>query len=66
MRYHDFETMPIIIEVRDIADTLQIGRNRAYDLIHSGEIRAVKVGNHYRIPRAAFVQFLMGNSEEAA
>ena len=44
MRYHDFETMPIIIEVRDIADTLQIGRNRAYDLIHSGEIRAVKVG----------------------
>ena len=46
MRYFNFDSMPLVLEVSDIADTLKIGKNKAYELINSGEIKAVKIGNH--------------------
>ena len=64
MIYYDFDSMPLVIYVNDIADTLRIGRNVAYELIHSGQIRAVKVGNQYRIPRDSFIEFLNGKKDE--
>ena len=51
MTYKNFESMPFVLRVEDIADTLAIGRNKAYSLITSGKIKALKLGNHYRIPR---------------
>ncbi|OUQ76170.1 hypothetical protein B5E43_12340 [Flavonifractor sp. An100] len=50
--------MPFVLTVGDIADTLAIGRNKAYDLVNSGRIKALKLGNHYRIPRENFISFL--------
>ena len=58
MKFSKIEDMPMVLCVEDIADTLQIGRNKAYNLVNSGMIRALKVGNHYRIPRDAFQAFL--------
>ena len=58
MIYSNFETMPMVIEVSDIADTLNIGRNKAYELINSGAIPALKVGHQYRIPRDSFIKFI--------
>ena len=59
MKYTDFSTMPIVLSVEDIADTLAIGRNKAYILVNSGQIKSLKVGHHYRIPRDAFIEFIM-------
>ena len=47
------------------ADTLMIGRNKAYDLVKSGQVKALRLGNHYRIPRDAFLKFLKGESVSA-
>ncbi|WP_206407000.1 helix-turn-helix domain-containing protein [Flavonifractor sp. An100] len=58
MTYKNFESMPFVLTVGDIADTLAIGRNKAYDLVNSGRIKALKLGNHYRIPRENFISFL--------
>ncbi len=58
MEYKDFNSMPMVLNVIDIAETLNIGRNKAYALITSGAIKALRVGNHYRIPREAFIEFL--------
>lgn len=60
MIYRNFESMPLILDVRDIADTLQIGRNKAYELIANGDIKAIKIGNHYRVLRDSFIEFLKG------
>ena len=60
MKYRNFDTMPLMIRVADIADTLQIGRNRAYELIKEGKIRAIKIGKQYRIPRDSFIAFVKG------
>lgn len=65
MTYNDFDKMPLVIGVVDIADTLNIGRNKAYELVNTGVIKALKVGNQYRIPRQAFIEFLRGEPQSA-
>ena len=62
MIYHNFESMPLVLDVSDVADTLKIGRNKAYQLINSGAIKAIKVGNHYKVLRDSFVTFLRGGA----
>ncbi len=64
MVYYTFDSMPLVLEVRDIADTLRIGRNRAYELVNSGKIKAVKVGNLYRVSRDSFISFINGETED--
>lgn len=49
MKYQDFSEFPMVLSVDDIADTLAIGKNKAYGLVSSGRIRSLRLGNHYRI-----------------
>ncbi len=63
MTYKNFETMPFVLDVADIADTLKIGRNKAYELVNKGQIKALKVGNQYRIPRDSFISFIKGEAQ---
>lgn len=65
MVYNTFEAMPLVLSVEDIADTLAIGKNKAYCLVNSGEIEALKIGQHYRIPRDAFIAFLKRETKSA-
>ncbi len=60
MIYRNFESMPLVLDVVDISDTLKIGRNKAYELIANGDIKAIKIGNHYRVLRDSFIEFLKG------
>ena len=62
--YRDFESIPFVINVIDVADTLKIGRNAAYSLINTGQIKAIKIGKQYRIPRDSFIAFLKGESNQ--
>ena len=65
MTYNSFDSMPLVLNVEDIADTLAIGRNKAYSLVKSGEIKALKLGQHYRIPREAFIEFIKRDDKSA-
>jgi excisionase family DNA binding protein len=65
MEYRDFSTMPLVLSVEDIADTLAIGRNKAYTLVNTGVIKALKIGQHYRIPRDNFIEFVKAGTEIA-
>ena len=65
MVYKHFEDMPMVLSVEDIADSLAIGRNKAYLLVNSGEIKSLKIGTHYRIPRESFIAFLKKGLETA-
>ncbi len=65
MVYRSTEDMPLVLNVEDIADTLMIGRNKAYNLVNSGKIKALRIGNHYRIPRDSFIAFLKGERPSA-
>lgn len=54
MIYKNFDTMPLVLSVEDIADTLAIGRHKAYALVNTGTIKTLKIGQHYRIPQEKF------------
>jgi excisionase family DNA binding protein len=50
---------PDVLTVPEAAAILRIGRNRAYELVRSGELRSVRFGNRtIRIPKPVLVEFL--------
>ena len=65
MVYNNFDAMPLVLSVEDIADTLAIGRNKAYALVNTGAIKALKIGQHYRIPRDEFIEFVKNGAQSA-
>ena len=46
--YHSLEELPLVLRVDDLMPVLGIGRNSAYELVRSGQIRSIKVGTQYR------------------
>lgn len=46
------------ITVQQLAEILQISLTTAYALIHSGRVRAAKIGGQYRIPADALEELL--------
>ncbi len=51
---------PQVLMVRDLMPILKISHNTAYALVRSGQIRSVRIGNTYRIPRDAVDECLKG------
>ena len=56
--YRSFDDLPLTLRVEDLMPILGIGRNTAYELIRSGQIRSVRIGRQIRIPREALLEFL--------
>ena len=44
-KYRDLHELPMILRVEDLMPLLGIGRNTAYELIRSGQIRSVRSGS---------------------
>ena len=57
-KYHSFDDLPLTLRVEELMPILGIGRNTAYELIRSGQIRSIRIGRCYRIPRDAVIEFL--------
>ena len=49
-----------VLDIEDIMDVLKIGRNSAYKLINSGEIKSIRVGRKIRIPKGFLLDYLYG------
>ena len=56
------EDLPMVLRVEDLMPILGIGRSNAYALVRSGQVRSVKIGHQFRIPREAIQEFLDGAS----
>ena len=52
------ETLPVTLRVEELMPILGIGRNTAYELVRSGQIKSVHVGRQIRVPKAAVIEFL--------
>ena len=51
--------LPLVLTVDELArDVLRADRKTAYQLVHTGAIRSVKLGRAIRIPRAAVAEYL--------
>lgn len=54
------KVQPLVYKPNDLMTLLGIGRNTAYELLRSGQIRAIKVGRSYLIPKDAVTAYLQG------
>lgn len=57
-RMNDFNDLPLVMRVEDLMPILSIGRNTAYDLVRSGQIRSFRIGRVYRITKDAVKEYL--------
>lgn len=60
--YHSFDDLPLTLRVEDLIPILNIGRNTAYELVRSKQIRSVKVGRQLRIPKQYLIDYLTSTS----
>ena len=51
-----------ILTVEEFAELLYIGRNTAYKILNSGEIRAFKIGKSWKIPKDAVSEYILRKS----
>lgn len=57
-----FNDLPLTLRVEDLMPILNIGRNTAYELVRSGQIKSVRIGKQIRIPKENIRLFLEGSS----
>ena len=50
-------------KVEELMPILGIGRNSAYEMVRSGQIRSFRVGRSYRVPKDAVEEFLRKTSD---
>ena len=51
-----------ILTVEELCEVLRIGKNTAYKLLKSGEIKSIKIGKVYKIPKKSVRKYLEQNS----
>ena len=56
-----YDDLPLTLSVRELMPILSVGRNTAYELIHSGQIRSVRIGRRICIHKAEVLRFLKKN-----
>lgn len=51
-----------ILTVYDVAEVLYIGKNRAYELLSSGELKGFKIGRVWKVPKEAVLEYITNQS----
>lgn len=51
-----------VLQIKDIMDILNIGRNSAYKLIGNGSIKSLRIGRNIRIPKIYLIEYLSTGS----
>ena len=58
MNIKDYEDLPAILSVEDLMSFLGIGKNSAYNLVRSGQIKSIRIGRQIRITRESVIAFV--------
>lgn len=58
-----FSEYPDIVNITQLQSMLCISRHLAYELITDGYIKALKIGNAFRIPKVNVIEYVMEQSD---
>lgn len=59
MEYENiFKSYPDVVGVDDLTHMLNIGKNKAYELINTNKIQSIKIGRKHIIPKFRVIEFL--------
>jgi len=54
-----FNSYPDILSVKQLCEVLDIGKNTAYKLLQNGEIKSIKIGKVYKIPKKEVEKYIV-------
>lgn len=57
-----FDDIPLVLTVGELMPILSVGRNAAYELVRSGQIKSTRIGKHTRILKPDLLRFLGGGT----
>ena len=60
-----FEALPDILNVQQVREVLGIGRKGVYNLLDSRKITHFKIGNAYKIPKSALIDYINQSCKKA-
>ena len=60
--FRKVEELPLVLTPAEISGLLAISRNTAYELLHSKDFPAFRIGKQYRVSRERFVAWLNGEA----
>lgn len=52
------EQTPDILTFQECQELLKVGKNTLLDLLHNNDIEAFKIGNRWKIPKAAVLEYI--------
>lgn len=58
-----FEEYADIMTIDDVCDALMIGRNRCYHMLRNAEIKGFRIGNVWKVPKKAVIEYVTSNSD---
>ena len=53
-----FKEYPDVLTTKDLQSILGISSKTVFRLLHSGQIKSIKVGRNFRIPKIYLLQYL--------
>lgn len=55
-----FDDIPLVLTVEELMPILSIGRNTAFALVRSGQIKSIRAGKQIRILKHELLEYLTG------
>lgn len=62
-QYELFKDYPDVMTVQQAREALGVGRPGIYRLIQNGTLRCFKIGNAYKIPKTALIDYIQRSSK---
>ena len=59
-----FDMFPELLSVEQFCEAFQIGKNTAYELLNSGQIKGIKMGNIWKIPRQNLIDYVLRENKK--
>lgn len=61
-----FERYPDVMTVHQAREALGVGRTGVYKLIDQGLLKCFKIGNAYKIPKTALIEYVNSSCKRGA
>ena len=58
IQFELFERYPDVLPVHQAREALGVGRTGVYKLIDQGLLKCFKIGNAYKIPKSALIEYV--------
>lgn len=58
--FHDYDD---ILTVEELMEVLKIGKNTAYRLLNTKEIKSIKFGRIHRIPKNSLIDYIISKNK---